>query len=64
MTEDRLMVASGWGPWKGLTTKGHKGTFRNDKYVLNHDYASGFIDVHNCQNSLNCTIKNEWIYHM
>lgn len=57
------MVASGWGPWRRLTTKGHKGTFRNDEYVLNFDYAGGFTDVHDYQSSLNCTIINEGIYH-
>lgn len=42
---------------RGLTIKGHKRTFWNDRNVLYLDWV-----VYNCQNSLNC-IFIEGIFH-
>lgn len=54
------MVASGWGSGERIDcTERHKGTFWNDGNVLYIDCAGGFIDIYNCQHSLNCTLKNE-----
>lgn len=50
--EFRRVVASGaWG-WE-LTGEGHEGTFWGDGNVLYLDRNSGYIGVHDRQNSMN-----------
>lgn len=49
------------GAWEGRVgeeqiTKGHKETFGDDGYVHYLDGGDGFMNVHRCRNSPNCTL--------
>lgn len=47
-----------WLPWgRGLTVKGHKGTFWGWWNVLDLDCGAGYAILYSCQDSLNSTLK-------
>lgn len=59
VTDNRLVIAWGWGTERRINCKGTGGKLggNSDGNILNLDCSGGFIGIHLCQNSSNCTLS-------